>query len=172
MGDRILSDLRISIGSDRVFVGFPLVGIRPGFHRNPTQHHENPAGSGRIFMVFRWIPTKSGSDSDQWESDENLIGSDRFFYERCRILMKFDADPIENDQIYRSDWISWAGRIPTNGNPTKTLSDPIEILRSDRIWSPMNLLGYFIAFIQFVCMTLHHYHHDQQLMLLLLMLKL
>jgi hypothetical protein len=34
-GDRILSDLNISIGSDTVFVGFLSIGIRSGFHRVP-----------------------------------------------------------------------------------------------------------------------------------------
>ena len=75
-----------SIGSDGVFVGFPSIGIRPGFRRNSTEHHGNPTRSDRIFMVLH--------------------------------------------------------RIPIDGNPTKTPSGPIEILRSNRIRSHMNFLGY------------------------------
>jgi septal ring factor EnvC (AmiA/AmiB activator) len=30
-----------------------------------------------------------------------------FFYEKCRIPMKSDVDPIKNDRICRSDWLSW-----------------------------------------------------------------
>jgi hypothetical protein len=41
-------------------------------------------------------------------SDRNIFCRIRsVFYERCRFPMKSDADPIENDRIYRSDWISW-----------------------------------------------------------------
>jgi hypothetical protein len=56
----------ISIGSDRVFLGFLSVGFRRGFCR--------------IRSVF---------------------------YEKCRIPMKSNTDPIENDRICRSDWLSW-----------------------------------------------------------------
>jgi hypothetical protein len=57
----------MSIGSDRVVVGFLSVGIRLGFRRNSSESDE-------IWVGFRWIPTKSGSDSD-----EIRLGSDRIY---------------------------------------------------------------------------------------------
>ena len=61
------------IGSGGVFVGFPSIGIRPGFYRNSTEHHENSARSDRIFKVLHRIPidrnpTKTPSDPISRES--------------------------------------------------------------------------------------------------------
>jgi hypothetical protein len=56
------------IGSDRVFVGSPSVGFRPGFRRNSTEPDEIRVGSGRISIMFRRIPTKSGLESDPPQS--------------------------------------------------------------------------------------------------------
>ena len=69
----------MSIGSDRVVVGFFSVGIRLGFRRNSSESDEVRVGSGQI---------SSGS-------------------------VEFRRNP---------------SRIPTERNPTTTLSDPIGFL--------------------------------------------
>jgi hypothetical protein len=58
-------------------------------------------------------------------SSDPTCRSDRFRSDPCRISS-------------RSDEFRWnPDRIPIEGNPTKTVSDPIEIFRSDRIRSPL-----------------------------------
>jgi len=63
--------------------------IRPGFHRVPLNSDEirvgiRPTGIRQKLCRIRSV-----------------------FHEKCRIPMKSDADPIENDRIFRSDWLSW-----------------------------------------------------------------
>jgi hypothetical protein len=83
------------IGSATVLVGFLLIGIRSGFHRNSTERDGIRPDPTRI---------SSGSAEFRWNPD----------------------------------------RIPIERNPTKTVSDPIEIFRSDRIRSPLYNLGHFL----------------------------
>jgi len=78
----------ISIGSDRVFVGF-----RPEFHRVPSNSDEI-----RVGVRLKGIRQK-------------LCRIRSVFYEKCRIPMKSDAGPIENDRIYRSYWLSWVAGL-------------------------------------------------------------
>jgi len=62
-------------------------------------------------------------------SSDPTCRSDRFRSDPCRISSG-------------SDEFRWnPDRIPIEGNPTKTVSDPIEIFRSDRIRFPLYDLG-------------------------------
>jgi len=63
--------------------------IRPGFHRVPSNYDEI-----RVGIRLKGIRQK-------------LCRIRSVFYEKCRIPMKSDADPIENDRICRSDLLSW-----------------------------------------------------------------
>jgi len=102
----------ISIGSDRVFVGFISAGFRPGFRQNSTKHDWNPTRSDPDFIGFHRIPTKSAS-----ESDKNSVGSDRF-------LMKnvgFRWNPMR----IRSKTTGSAGRIDSRGYGEKTIFSTI-----------------------------------------------
>ena len=98
------------IGSDRVFVGFLVTGIRPGFHRNSTEPDEIRPDPTRISsgsVEFRWNP----------------------------------------------------GRIPVTRNPTKTLSDPIELFRSDSsslTWVRKSIRTYFNLLNSSESTIIHH----------------
>ena len=78
--------------------------------------HKKPIGFDGVFVGFASIGIQPGFRQNSTEHHENSTRSDRIFM----VLH----------------------RIPIDRNPTKTLSDPIEILRSKRIRSPMNFLGY------------------------------
>jgi hypothetical protein len=107
MGGRIVSKLnnfyRIRQGFCRIPIG-----------RNPTrissEYGGNTMKSDQIRPDFTGFP----SHSDEIRIGFRPIGIRQkpcrirsVFYERCRIPMKSDTDPTENDRIYKSDWISW-----------------------------------------------------------------
>jgi hypothetical protein len=80
-----------------------------GFHRNPT-----------FFIKNRSDPTEFFSDSFQSDSDANFVGIRRNPMKSGSDLVGFQSCSVEFRQK--------PGRNPTERNPTKTLSDPIEII--------------------------------------------
>jgi hypothetical protein len=103
MGNRILSDLnnvhRIRQGFCRIPIGRNPAQISSEFKRNTKT-------SDRIRPGFHPVP----SNCDEIRTGFRPMGIRQkpcrirsVFYERRRIPMKSDADPIGNDRIYRSD---------------------------------------------------------------------
>jgi hypothetical protein len=120
-GDRIVSDLNISIGSDKVFVGFISIGIRSGIRRNRMK-------SRRIwsdFIALRWIPMKSGPDSDLKESKKNRDGSDRFFMKDAGF--RWNPTRIRSKTIGSTGRITWPG-VEWNNYPGRQLRTPYTIV--------------------------------------------
>ena len=83
--------------------------IRIGFHRNPT-----------FFIKNQSDPTEFLSDSFLSDSDPDFVGIRRNPMKSGSDLVGFRSCSVE----FRRN----PGRNPTKRNPTKTLSDPIEII--------------------------------------------
>ncbi len=84
--------------------------------------HKKTIGSDTVFVGFLSIGIRSGFHRNSTEHDE----------------IRPDPTRISSDSV-EFRWNS--DRIPIERNPTKTVSDPIEIFRSDRIRSPLYDLG-------------------------------
>ncbi len=90
--------------------GPDFIGIR----RNPMKFGSDLVGFHHAPLNFDEIRT--GFRSKGIREKTCRIRSD--FYERCRIPMKSDTDPIENDRIYRSDHLTWVPDccVPSNSD--------------------------------------------------------
>jgi hypothetical protein len=107
---------RGGIGSCRIWI----------FLSDPTRFFSDSfrSESGPDFIGIRRNPMKSESDlvglhRAPLNSDEIRTGFQSkgirlkpcwirlVFYERCRIPIKSNTDPIKNDRIYRSDHLTW-----------------------------------------------------------------
>jgi len=101
-----LSDIKLTFPGESIRPADPVVfdRIRIGFHRNPT-----------FFIKNRSDPTEFLSDSYRSDSDPYFVGI-------WRNRMKSGSDLVE----FQSCSVEF--RRNPDRNPTKTLSDPIEII--------------------------------------------
>jgi hypothetical protein len=113
---------------------------------NPTcrsgRFRSDPHRIPTFFIKNRSDPTEFLSDSLQSHSDPDFVGIRRKPMKSGSDLVRFQSCSVE----FRQN----PGRNPTEGNPTKTLSDPIEIfsIRWDSI--PPQSHGYsLIRFIRY-----------------------
>jgi hypothetical protein len=70
----------------------------------------NPMKSGSDLVGFHRVPLNSDEMGSGFRSKgirQKTCRIRSVFYGRCRIPMKSDTDPIENDRIYRSDHLTW-----------------------------------------------------------------
>jgi len=113
--------------------------IRIGFHRNPT-----------FFIKNRSDRTEFLSNSLQSDSDPDFVGIRGNPMKSGSDLVEFQSCSVE----FRQN----SGRNPTEENPTKTLSDPIEIFSIRRDPIPLSHMGclhssiylnFFLSFFSF-----------------------